>query len=113
MSFFLIDPSTQSVTIIDKPKFYEYSKIIGCSIVSGTMTKVGKQEWSLYYDDEGLFKLKCECNDKVTLIPGIDPIPGKIIICKTDKNGNSVGLKITIDEIKASIKFVGGVSLYF
>ena len=108
MSFYLVDPQNQSVTVINEPKYNEYCKLIGCSSFAGTMTKVGKQKWTLFYDDEGMFKIKR--GDNVTLIPGISPIPGKIMICKTDKDGNSVGLPITTGELKASIKFADAYS---
>jgi hypothetical protein len=103
MSFYLVDPQNQSVTIKNEPKYSEYCKLIECSSFAGLMTKVGKYKWTLYYDNEGMFKIKC--GDNVTLIPGISPIPGKIMICKTDKDGDSVGLPITIGELKASVKF--------
>jgi hypothetical protein len=104
MSFYLVDPQNQSVTVINKPKFNEYCKLIGCTSFEGSMTEVGNQEWTIYYDGEGMFKIKR--GDNITLIPGVSPIPGKVVICKTDEDGDSVGLPISIKELRASIKFV-------
>jgi hypothetical protein len=47
---------------------------------------------------------------KTTLVTGVCPILGKILICTTDKHGNSVGLPVSPAELKALIKFTGAYS---
>lgn len=103
MSFFLVDPKSESITEIQEPKLDEYANLIGCKIVAGIFPKVGKLHWTIYFDDEGM--LDIDYNAKVSLITRIPPLAGKLIICQTDRSGKSVGLPIGHEELRRSIKF--------
>jgi hypothetical protein len=69
---------------------------------------VGKHTWSIFHDDEAMRNVTPD--RKTTLVTGVCPILGKILICTTDKHGNSVGLPVSPAELKALIKFTGAYS---
>lgn len=104
MSFYLVDPNFQSVKVIDEPNYDEYSVILNCSRFAMHSAKINKRRWCFYHDDEGMYAL--HQNSYVTVLPDGTTIPGKLIICRTDNTGESVGLPVSLVDVKATLTFV-------
>jgi hypothetical protein len=105
MRAILIDPESQTITTLEYAGSYQdIYKLIGANTFD-VRPIMGPGE-SIFFDDEFLLKMKEGGDAKAFFIlPGLDPIAGKGLILGVNGGGESISTKVTVDWVKANIKF--------
>lgn len=104
MKAILIDPSDKTIKEVsyngDYTKIYDF---IGNECTTFACTDIAKGE-SIYYDDEGLYHE----NIGGIMMPGwANPVVGRCLVLGIDySNGDSVGTKTTVEEVKAMVSWI-------
>jgi hypothetical protein len=105
MKAILIDVNQENVRqveIDDKNVLNEWYKHIRCSMVE--VAHYFNNHDSIMVDEEGLF-LMDESSKFFTVTGGHQPFIGNGLVVGVDRNGKSVDPCITVDEVRAHIKF--------
>lgn len=104
MRAILIDPFTQTVTETDyNGDFHHIYSLIGCDTF--TVLEVGAGN-VLYLDDEGLFKdLASQAFFGLSGYP--NPLAGKGLILGTNDEGESIATRLTIEQVKRKVVWLG------
>ena len=107
MKAILIDPINRTITEVDHSgDFHEIYKL--CDFETFTCITVDQNQDTLYIDDEGLLKI----TDAFFLFDSYpQPLAGKGLLLGT-KKGESVSCKMTLDQVKAKVKFMNGQDAY-
>jgi hypothetical protein len=109
MKAIFINSKNKEVKEVDiKGDLQSWYETIGCDMV----------ECALYFDDhdsimvdeEGLFH--SECNEFFFVEGGHQPFAGNGLVVGTDENGETVGTKISLDEVKSKVKFMDRFDAY-
>jgi hypothetical protein len=102
MKAYLIDPFTQQVTQVEyNGDYHQIYKLIDCDTFD--VARINNQGDGIFIDDEGLFKEE-QMFFKYSSYP--NPLAGKGLILGTDKQGNSIEPRISLQEAIDSVDFV-------
>jgi len=113
MEAILIDPHTETVSVVDfNGDFREISRIIGDGCRTFTVVNIGYSSDEIFYsndgifvDDEGLLREQATPFFKFRGYP--QPLAGRGLILGADEMGESISPRVTLQQVKDSVEFLG------
>jgi hypothetical protein len=110
MKAYLIDPFNEEITEVNYSGNYEeIYKLIDCKYFD--CVNLGRSGDTVYIDDEGMISGKEQEFFRVKDYP--NPLAGYALVLGSDKEGNSVEPKTSLEELKGMIKFISPIELLF
>jgi len=100
MKAILIDSVNREVKEVDVTDYKSYYPLINCECF--TVVNFGKDNDSIFVDDEGLLKDP----ENFFMFRGSNPLAGNGLILGTDSKGESIAPKITLEQVKEAVKFL-------
>ncbi len=103
---YLIDAEKREITQVEVGDYTTYYPLLKCEV----FTTVGlEDDDTLYVDDEGLFQPQ----ENFFMYQGYNqPLAGNGLVLGTDKEGNSVDPKMTLETLKSKVKFMNRKEVY-
>jgi len=106
MEAILIDPHTETVSVVDyNGDFREISRIIGDGCRAFTVVNIGYSNDGIFVDDEGLLREQATPFFKFRGYP--QPLAGRGLILGADEVGESISPRVTLQQVKDSVEFLG------
>jgi len=107
MKAILIDPKLKIINKTNYSGNYkDISKLTECNIFTGVYPFKNCED-TIYVDDEGLLKVSNYCFTFRCDNGYVQPLMGKGLIIGCNKEGESIDVKTSIDEIKKRVSFKG------
>jgi hypothetical protein len=98
----LIDAVNRSVSLVKiEPKLEEYYKLIDCDLMQIALEFPNRD--TIMVDEEGLLK---EAKYFFTHKDGYQPFAGNGLVLGTDREGETVDVKTSVEDVRKAVKFM-------